>query len=37
LTCALAEEADQRPGDEGEWIWKLRPHVAEALAAAKLV
>ncbi len=37
FTCALAEEADQRSSDEGEWIWKMRPHIAEALAAAKLV
>jgi hypothetical protein len=36
-TCALAEEADQRSEDEVQWIWKMRPHVAEALAAVKAV
>jgi hypothetical protein len=36
-TCALAEENDQRADDEAQWIWKMRPHIAEALVAAKLV
>lgn len=36
-TCALAEEDDQRAGDEAQWIWRMRPHVAEALSAAKLI
>jgi len=36
-TCALAEEEDQRAADEAQWIWKMRPHVAEALAAAKVL
>lgn len=36
-TCALAEEDDQRADDEAHWLWKMRPHVAEALAAAKVV
>jgi len=36
-TCALAEEADQRADDEAQWLWKMRPHIAEALVAAKLV
>lgn len=37
FTCALAEAADQRSDDETQWIWRMRSHVAEALAAAKLV
>lgn len=37
FTCALAEATDQRSDDETQWIWRMRPHVAEALAAAKLV
>lgn len=36
-TCALAEETDQRSDDEAQWLWKMRPHVAEALVAAKVV
>jgi hypothetical protein len=36
-TCALAEADDQRLGGEAEWVWKMRPHVAEALSAARLV
>jgi hypothetical protein len=35
-TCALAEEVDQRTDDEAQWIWRMRPHVAEALGAAEL-
>ena len=36
-TCALAEQEDQRTSDEAQWVWKLRPHIAEALVAAKVV
>lgn len=36
-TCALAEENDQRVDDEEQWIWRMRPYVADALSAAKMV
>jgi hypothetical protein len=36
MTCVIAHQEDQRPTDEGHWIWKMRPYIVEGLAAADI-
>lgn len=31
MTCVIASGDDQRNMDEEQWVWKMRPHVEEAL------
>lgn len=37
MTCAIASEADHRSAGEEQWVWKMRPHIVEALDAAAIL
>lgn len=37
MTCAIASSEDLRSSDEEQWIWQMRPHIAEGLAASAIV
>jgi predicted KAP-like P-loop ATPase len=36
MTCAIAAAEDQRSTDDEQWIWKMRPHIAQGLAQTNL-
>lgn len=37
MTCMIADDVDQRQASEGQWLWKMRQHIAEGLAASGII
>jgi len=37
MTCTIAQEDDLRESNAEHWIWKMRPNVAEGLAASGIL
>ena len=35
-TCAIASADDTRQPNEGEWLWKMRPHIVEGLRESRI-
>lgn len=37
MTCAIASSQDFRDTVDDQWVWQMRPHIAEGLRAAAIV
>jgi hypothetical protein len=37
MTCAIASSDDFRGSEEEQWIWQMRPHISEGLAASGIL
>lgn len=37
MTCAIASSEDLRSSEEEQWIWQMRPHIAEGLEASGIL
>jgi hypothetical protein len=36
MTCAIASADDRRASAEDQWIWQMRPHIAQGLELARI-